>query len=91
VVRQRHLFLLDFWNHGPMVEGCIAAGRDRGYLHIDWNGNVMPCVFMPYVAANLFEIYDRGGTLNDVWTTLFVPSSGRSNMAMAAGAVKEGN
>jgi MoaA/NifB/PqqE/SkfB family radical SAM enzyme len=69
VVRQRHLFLLDFWNHGPMVEGCIAAGRDRGYLHIDWNGDVMPCVFMPYVAANLPEIYDRGGTLNDVWTT----------------------
>ena len=69
VVRQRHLFLLDFWNHGPMVEGCIAAGRDRGYLHIDWNGNVMPCVFMPYVAANLYEIYARGGTLSDVWTT----------------------
>ena len=69
VMRQRHLFLLDFWNHGPMVEGCIAAGRDRGYLHIDWNGNVMPCVFMPYAAANLSDIYDRGGTLNDVWTT----------------------
>jgi MoaA/NifB/PqqE/SkfB family radical SAM enzyme len=66
VVRQRQLFLLDFWNHGPMVEGCIAAGRDRGYLHIDWNGNVMPCVFMPYAAANLPEIYGRGGTLNDV-------------------------
>jgi MoaA/NifB/PqqE/SkfB family radical SAM enzyme len=71
VVRQRRLFLLDFWNHGPMVEGCIAAGRDRGYLHIDWNGNVMPCVFMPYVAVNLQEIYDRGGTLDDVWVMPF--------------------
>ena len=71
VVRQRRLFLLDFWNHGPMVEGCIAAGRERGYLHIDWNGDVMPCVFMPYAAANLPEIYQRGGTLNDVWTTPF--------------------
>jgi MoaA/NifB/PqqE/SkfB family radical SAM enzyme len=69
VVHHRHLFLLDFWNHGPMVEGCIAAGRDRGYLHIDWSGNVMPCVFMPYIAANLSEIYARGGTLNDVWAT----------------------
>jgi hypothetical protein len=26
----------------------------------------MPCVFMPYAAANLPEIYGRGGTLNDV-------------------------
>jgi MoaA/NifB/PqqE/SkfB family radical SAM enzyme len=69
VVRQRHLFLMDFWNHGPLVEGCIAAGRERGYMHIDWVGNVMPCVFMPYATANLPELYDRGGTLNDVLTT----------------------
>lgn len=71
VVRQRHLFLLDFWNHGPLVEGCIAAGRERGYLHIDWNGDVMPCVFMPYAAANLLEIYNQGGTLNELWTKSF--------------------
>jgi MoaA/NifB/PqqE/SkfB family radical SAM enzyme len=71
VVRQRHLFLLDFWNHGPMVEGCIAAGRERGYMHIDWNGDVMPCVFMPYAAANVPEIYARGGTLNDIWSLPF--------------------
>jgi len=72
VVRERHIFLLDFWNHGPLVEGCIAAGRERGYLHIDWNGKVMPCVFMPYAAADLHEVYAGGGTLNDVWTTPFL-------------------
>ena len=71
VVRERHIFLLDFWNHGPLVEGCIAAGRERGYLHIDWNGKVMPCVFMPYAAADLREVYAGGGTLNDVWATPF--------------------
>jgi len=71
VVQHRHYFLLDFWNHGPLVEGCIAAGRDRGYLHIDWNGDVMPCVFMPYTAANILQIYNQGGTLNDVWNTPF--------------------
>lgn len=70
VVRERRYFLLDFWNHGPMVEGCIAAGRERGYMHIDWNSDVMPCVFMPYTAANLHEIYSQGGTLNDVWSSL---------------------
>ena len=72
VVRERRLFLLDFLNHGPLVEGCIAAGRERGYLHIDWRGDVMPCVFLPYAAANLHEVYSRGGTLDDVWQTPFL-------------------
>jgi MoaA/NifB/PqqE/SkfB family radical SAM enzyme len=72
VVRERHIFLLDFWNHGPLVEGCIAAGRERGYLHIDWDGKVMPCVFMPYAAADLRQVYAEGGTLDDVWTTPFL-------------------
>lgn len=71
IVRERHIFLLDFWNHGPLVEGCIAAGRERGYMHIDWDGKVMPCVFMPYAAADLQQVYAQGGTLNDVWARPF--------------------
>jgi MoaA/NifB/PqqE/SkfB family radical SAM enzyme len=71
IVRDQRIFLLDFGNHGPLVEGCISAGRERGYLHIDWNGKVMPCVFMPYVGANVREIYAAGGTLNDVWSAPF--------------------
>jgi len=71
VIEKKHLFLLDFWNHGPLVEGCIAAGRDRGYLYIDWNGQVMPCVFAPYAAGNLHQIYAQGGTLNDIWAAPF--------------------
>ena len=71
VVAEKRLFLLDFWNHGPQVEGCIAAGRERGYLYIDWNGKVMPCVFAPYSAANINQMYASGGTLNDVWEAPF--------------------
>jgi MoaA/NifB/PqqE/SkfB family radical SAM enzyme len=71
VVREKRLFLLDFWNHGPLVEGCISAGRERGYLYIDWNGMVMPCVFAPYAAANINQVYAQGGTLNDVWQAPF--------------------
>ena len=71
VIEARHLFLLDFWNHGPLVEGCISAGRDRGYMYIDWQGKVMPCVFAPYSAGDVREIYARGGTLNDVWASPF--------------------
>ena len=71
VVARKRLFLLDFWNHGPLVEGCISAGREKGYIYVDWNAKVMPCVFAPYSAANMEEIYARGGTLNDVWKAPF--------------------
>jgi len=36
-------------------------------LYIDWNGNVMPCVFVPYSAGNIREIYARGDTLEDIY------------------------
>jgi MoaA/NifB/PqqE/SkfB family radical SAM enzyme len=71
IVETRKVFLFDFWNHGTMVHGCVAAGRERGYMHVDWNGKVMPCVFAPYSAGNILEIYERGGTLNDIWEAPF--------------------
>jgi len=71
VVEAKRLFLIDFWNHGPLVKGCISAGRAGGYMYIDWNGNIMPCVFAPYAAANIHQIYESGGTLNDVWASPF--------------------
>jgi len=66
VVRERKYFLPDFWNLGTCSDGCISAGRQGGYLYIDWNGKVMPCVFVPYSPVNINEVYRRGGTLNDV-------------------------
>jgi MoaA/NifB/PqqE/SkfB family radical SAM enzyme len=71
VIANKRMFLLDFWNHGPLVEGCVGAGRERGYLYIDWNGGVLPCVFAPFAAANINDVYEYGGTLNDVWNTPF--------------------
>lgn len=71
VVATKRLFLLDFGNHGPLVEGCISAGRERGYFYIDWNGKVMPCVFAPYSATNIHDVYAGGGTLHDVWASPF--------------------
>jgi hypothetical protein len=71
IVEARKVFLFDFWNYGTMVHGCVAAGRERGYMHVDWNGKVMPCVFAPYSAGNILEIYHRGGTLNDIWESPF--------------------
>lgn len=71
VVEEKRLFLIDFWNHGPLANGCISAGRAGGYLYIDWNGKIMPCVFAPYTAANINQIYQNGGTLNDALAVPF--------------------
>ncbi len=57
---------IDFWNNGYMSYGCIAAGRKGGYLYIEWNGNVTPCVFIPYSPVNICDIYRNGGNLDVV-------------------------
>jgi len=73
IIRERQIFLADFWNHGTLSEGCISAGRANGggYLCVDWNGAVSPCVFMPYAPVNIHDIYAQGKTLNDVWADPF--------------------
>ncbi len=55
----------DFWNSGMISYGCIAYGRAGGYLYIDWNGNIMPCVFVPYYEDNIKELYANGKSLTD--------------------------
>lgn len=72
VIETKRVFLFDFWNHGPMVGGCLSAGREGGYLYIDWQGRVMPCVFAPYAVARLQDLYDRGETLESVWQAPFL-------------------
>ncbi len=47
LMKNRGLFFIDFWNGGALSAGCISAGREGGYFHIDWNGDVAPCVFIP--------------------------------------------
>ena len=71
IVQKDKLFLIDFWNHGPLVDGCISAGRAGGYIYIDWNGKVMPCVFAPFSVSNINQAHANGGTLNDVWKEPF--------------------
>lgn len=68
-VREKEYFLADFWNSGTTTSGCIAGGRPGGYFYITWNGEVTPCVFVPYAAANIYDIYKNGGTLDDVLLT----------------------
>ena len=44
-------FIMDFWNDGEYVDGCVAGGRD--YLHINSNGDVEPCAFIHYSNVNI--------------------------------------
>ncbi|MBK5252364.1 MAG: radical SAM protein [Peptostreptococcaceae bacterium] len=48
------IFVLDFWNDGEYVSGCIAGGRK--YLHINANGDVEPCAFIHYSNVNIKEV-----------------------------------
>lgn len=71
VIAEKKIFLFDFWNHGTLVNGCVSAGRERGYMHFDWDGLVMPCVFAPYSVGNVNDIFTRGGDLNQLWEAPF--------------------
>ncbi|MCK4297667.1 MAG: radical SAM protein, partial [Candidatus Marinimicrobia bacterium] len=67
VINEEHGYdYVDFWNNGYMSWGCIAGGRKGGYLYIEWNGNVTPCVFVPYSPVNICDVYKNGGNLDNV-------------------------
>jgi hypothetical protein len=71
IIEERQLFLIDFWNHGPLVNGCISAGRSGGYIYIDWNGDIMPCVFFPFSVGNINQVFEANGSLNSIWEAPF--------------------
>ncbi len=72
LIKDKGIFFVDFWNGGPISDGCISAGRKGGYLYIDWHGNVMPCVFVPYSVGNIkTDFFDKGKTIDDVLRTPF--------------------
>jgi MoaA/NifB/PqqE/SkfB family radical SAM enzyme len=70
------IFVMDFWNDGEYVDGCIAGGRN--YFHINAHGDVEPCAFIHYSNFNikdvsliealqspLFKEYKKGQPFND--------------------------
>ena len=71
LVREKKVLFADFWNSGIASYGCISAGRPGGHFYINWNGDVMPCVFIPYAVDNIYDVYERGDNLNTLRETAF--------------------
>jgi MoaA/NifB/PqqE/SkfB family radical SAM enzyme len=67
----RPIFVADFWNSGALTQGCIAAGRSKGYLHVTHRGDICPCVFMMYSNLNLHETDSKTPLLDAVRSDFF--------------------
>lgn len=66
MIRQKEYFLADFWNSGIASYGCVAfASNRRGYFYVNWDGNIMPCVFIPYYKHNIKDLYSNNRKLAD--------------------------
>jgi len=57
------IFIGDFWNDGPYVNGCIAG---RQYLHVNNRGDVEPCAFVHFAVDNI-----RNKTLKEIMESPF--------------------
>lgn len=66
----RAMYMSYFRNYD---KGCISSGRHGGYFYINWDSNIMPCVFVPHYIDNVNSIYSSGKTLSDaMFSPLFV-------------------
>jgi len=65
-VRERKIFVADFWNSGTASSGCISAGRPGGYFYITWDGEITPCAFIPYSIGNIYDVFQRGDNLDAI-------------------------
>jgi len=63
VRRSKPIFVADFWNDGCLTGGCMSGGTL--YCHINYRGDIEPCVFMQFKSHNLVELYQQGKTLKD--------------------------
>lgn len=61
--RRKPVFVADFWNDGCLTDGCMAGGQL--YLHLNYRGDVEPCVFMHFAQDNLKDLYANGKGLAD--------------------------
>jgi MoaA/NifB/PqqE/SkfB family radical SAM enzyme len=61
------IFVADFWNDGCLTGGCMSGGTL--YLHVNYRGDLEPCVFMHFAEENILNMYAEGRHLWDVLNT----------------------
>jgi len=87
---EKERFIADFWNSAELCSGCLSMGKN--YFYVDWNGNVMPCVFVPYYKDNIKDLYDNGKKMVDaLWSDLFVKGREWQAQHLDKGNGKSGN
>ena len=66
--------------HRPRFHSDVRSqgGRAGGYFHVNWNGDVAPCVFCPYAPKNINEVFENGGTLNEFWRKRYMEGPGET-------------
>ena len=69
LLKEDQYCVADFWNSGVLSNGCIAYGK--GYLYVNWDGKIMPCVFVPYHVDNIKDLHAQGKTITDALFTDF--------------------
>lgn len=62
------IYLVDFWNDGPEVGGCLAGGRM--FLHVSANGDIEPCVFAHCATHNIKESTLTDALLSPLFTKI---------------------
>ena len=73
ILSEKEWFVADFWNSAILSNGCISCGKPGGYFYIDWNGNIMPCVFVPYYKHNAKQLFFEGKKIADaLFSNFFV-------------------
>jgi len=71
LLKEKKYCIADFWNSGVLSDGCLAYGREGGYLYVNWDGNIMPCVFVPYFVDNVIDLFRKGKKLKDALNSEF--------------------
>ena len=74
ITKDKSYFVADFWNSAILSDGCLSCGRERnGYFYIDWDGKIMPCVFVPYYKDTVQELIDSGRKVHEaIFSDLFI-------------------
>jgi MoaA/NifB/PqqE/SkfB family radical SAM enzyme len=65
LLEEKHYCIADFWNSGMLSNGCIGYGRPGGYLYVDWDGKITPCVFVPFYQHNIKELLGQGKGMSE--------------------------